>query len=142
MQTVVGIKCMRIALWLQFSQDHNNPTELWSNVARLLQPNLFYPAVRFKNLKKFWVLLFGQSSEWWVGLCKSQRNALTHLRPLAIPTRQERDSFKQNKSLKLKNFVLLPEATRMSREELSPGLSWLHFRINPELASWLASVLS
>ena len=43
--------------------------------------------------------------------------------PLAIPTRRERESFEQNKSIKLKNFALLPDVTSMSREELSPELS-------------------
>ena len=42
---------------------------------------------------------------------------LTH--PLAIPTRREREFSEQNTSIKLKYFTLVPEATNVSREELS-----------------------
>ena len=42
---------------------------------------------------------------------------LTH--PLAIPMRREREFSEQNTSIKLKYFTLVPEATNVSREELS-----------------------
>ena len=55
-----------------------------------------------KHRRDFWVFLFRQSSQG--GRDYANHNAT---RPLAIPTRRERESFKQNRSVKLKNFALL-----------------------------------
>ena len=87
---------------------------------RPLQLNSLYRAVNFANFKGILGFSVPQSSEWGRGY--ANHIALAHLHLLANPLRRERESFKQNvnKSIKLKTFTLLPEATSMSRDELSP----------------------
>ena len=85
-----------------------------------LLPNSLYRAACFENFEGIFGFFCSVNHLRGVGVMQISHNA-SH--SLAIPTRRERESFEQNTSIKLKYFTLLPEATSMSREELSPELS-------------------
>ena len=85
-----------------------------------LLPNSLYRAACFENFEGIFGVFCSVNHLRGGGVMQISHNA-SH--PPAIPTRRERESFEQNTSIKLKYFTLLPEATSMSREELSPELS-------------------
>ena len=85
-----------------------------------LLPNSLYRAACFENFEGIFGVFCSVNHPRGGGVLQISHNP-SH--PPAIPTRRERESFEQNTSIKLKYFTLLPEATSMSREELSPELS-------------------